>query len=108
MKRNCGSLLDPLGRFFILIHRFNILPIIPHRCNNGLSDALLGVQALVRALVYFIGILSTFLRPGRQAEAAVGAGGFFGVQNMDVAGQQAGLKAIHDRFQEGEAGKNDT
>lgn len=63
----------------------------------------------MRALVYFIGILSTFLRPGRQAEAAVGAGrGFFGVQNMDVAGKQAGLEAIHDRFQKWEAGKNDT
>lgn len=43
MKRNCGSLLDPLGGFFILIHRFNILPIIPPRCNDRLSDTLLSV-----------------------------------------------------------------
>lgn len=43
MKRNCGGLLDPLGGFFILVHRFNILPIIPRRCNDRLSDALLGV-----------------------------------------------------------------
>ena len=43
MKRNCGSLLDLRRRSFILIARFNVLPIIPPRGHDGLGNALLSV-----------------------------------------------------------------